>query len=195
MWRGDMNTVERIVACYFQIVRRCLIAGDIKVRQGNNRQFDLLAANLRTGERYHIEAGVTHEENWCPTPATIETLFRQKFFGVPKPKDGPNTDHKRGKTYLPHIKEAYKEHGFDFQSLSRVWCCWKVRDGESGDVAQRLQAVAREYGVVEPTCEVLSLRDQVLPELTRSIGSSNYDDDVLRMLSLLEQRRRQTDEK
>lgn len=187
-----MNTVERIVACYFQLVRGCLIASDIKVPNGNNRQFDLLAANLRLGLNYHVEAGVTHAENWCPTPDAIEKLFRQKFFGVPKPRDGANTDHAKGKSYLLHVKKAYERYGLDFGKVSRVWCCWSVRDGEPSKVADRLCSVAREYGVDSPTCEVLSLRDDVIPALTREIGTSNYDDDVLRMFSLLEQRRIQT---
>lgn len=186
-----MNTVERIVACYFQIVRHCLTASDIKVPRGNNRQFDLLAGDFRTGKLYHVEASVTHEENWCPTPAQIETLFRQKFFGVPKPREGENTDHAKKKTYLPQIKAAYQQYGFDFQKLSRVWCCWVVHAGQPDEVEQRLGSIAREYEVAEPNCEVLSLRDRVLPELTDAVGKSNYDDDVLRMVSLLEQRRKQ----
>ena len=190
-----MNTVERIVACFFQIVRRCLTASDIKVPNGNNRQFDLLAANLRDGLNYHVEAGVTHAENWCPTPDTIEKLFRQKFFGVPKPREGANTDHAKGKSYLQHIKSAYAHYGFDFETVSRVWCCWSVRDGVPAEVADRLCSIAREYSVAKSTCEVLSLRDDVIPALTSAVGTSNYDDDVLRMLSLLEQQRIQTEKR
>ena len=167
-----MNTVERIVACYFQIVRSCLTASDIKVPHGNNRQFDILAANLRTGPRYHVEAGVTHSENWCPTPDIIENLFRQKFSGVPKPREGTNTDHAKGKSYLQHIKSAYDLYGFDFQTLSRVWCCWSVRYGAPATVADRLCSVAREYGVTNPTCEVLSSRDDVIPTLISEVSDS-----------------------
>jgi hypothetical protein len=60
-------------------------------------------------------------------------------------------------------------------------------------VAERDGEIAGEYGVTDAKCELLSLRDRVIPELTDAIGSSNYDDDVLRMISLLEQRRRQAE--
>ena len=73
-----------------------------------------------------------------------------------------------------------------------MWCCWSVRDGAPAEVADRLCLVAREYDVTNPTCEVLSLRDDVIPALISKVGTSNYDDDVLRMLSLLEQQRIQT---
>ena len=135
---------------------------------------------------------MTHSENWCPTPDIIESLFRQKFSGVPKPREGTNTDHAKGKSSLQHIKSAYDLYGFDFQTLSRVWCCWSVRYGAPATVADRLCSVAREYGVTNPTCAVLSLRDDVIPALINKVGTSNYDDDVLRMLSLLEQKRIQT---
>ena len=184
-----MNTVERIVACYFQLVRKCLTGSDIKVLRGNNRQFDLLAFNVPTGAQYHIETGVTHEENWCPTPAEIATRFQEKFFGVPKPRKGRNTDFAKKKSYLPAIKETYSLYGFDYERMTRVWCCWTVRDGSPEEVAEELRALAGKRGVRKPRCEVISMRDTVIPQLTRAIGKSNYEDDVLRMISLLEQRR------
>jgi hypothetical protein len=186
-----VNTVERMVAAYFQLVRGCLTASDVKVLHGNNRQFDLLAYDLRSGRGYHVEAGVTHEMSWCPTPRKIETLFKQKFFGVPKPKEGKNTDHAKKKTYLPQIKLAYRSYGFSFQTLSRVWCCWTVKNGTPEEVGDRLRRLAKRYGVSRPSCELLSLRDTVIPELTNAVGRSNYDDDILRMVSLFEQREKQ----
>lgn len=186
-----MNTVEHIVDCYFQLVRGCFTRADVKVPGGNNRQFDILAANIVDGASYHVEASVTHELNWCPTPEQLRTSFRQKFFGVPRPKEGANTDHAKGKSYLPKIRAAYASLGLDYQSLRRVWCCWVVRDGVPHEVEEQLVKICTEFGVKSPVCEVLSLRDQVMPELTDAIGRSNYDDDVLRMMSLLEQRRAQ----
>jgi hypothetical protein len=188
-----VNTVERIVACYFQLHRGCLIASDVKVAGGNNRQFDLLAADLRNGKRYHVESSVTHQQNWCPTPAEIEKRFVQKFFGVPRPKPGRNTDHARSKSYLAEIQDAYRQYGFDFHAVTRVWCCWQVRNGEAADVAERLRRIAKDRHIRRPDCEVLSLRDDVLPQLAGAIGRSNYDDDVLRMMSLVEQRRMQVE--
>src|SRR5260370_9453483 len=150
-----MNTVERIVACYFQRVRRCWTVSDVKVQGGNNRQFDLLAVSLPNGPKYHVESGVTHEENWCPTYEQLETLFRQKYFGVPRPKGGKNTDHEKKKTYLPSIKQAYALYDFDFLEGARVWCSWSLKDGVTSVAAERLKRIAQEYGITEPVCEVL----------------------------------------
>jgi len=188
-----MNTVERIVARYFEMVRQCLTVSDVKVPNGNNRQFDLLAMNLIEGTQYHVESGVTHEKSWWPTLAKIEKLAREKFFGVPKPPKQPAKKNQvKKESYLLEIKKAYGLYGFEFQSLRRVCCCWTLKDCTPIDLERRLAEIAREFGVANAQCEVLSLRDQVIPELTNVVGRSNYDDDVLRMLSLLEQRRLQS---
>jgi hypothetical protein len=186
-----MNTVERIVLCYFQTVHRCLVASDVKVPGGNNRQFDLLAYSLCDRAQYHVETSVTHHLNWCPTLAQVEEIFRRKFFGVPRKKDGKNTDFERGRNYLGQIKAAYAEYGFEYDQVTRVLCFWKVRDATPEAVVAHMRGVARGYGLPDPKCELLSLRDNVLPKLTESVEKSNYEDDVLRMISLLKEQRRQ----
>lgn len=186
-----MNTVERIVAAYFQMARKCLTVSDVKVDAGNNRQFDLLACNLKTGTQYHVEVGVTHELNWCPDLDKVRDTCRQKFFGVPRPKDGENTDHKKEKSYLKPIKATYQAYGFNFDALTRVYCCWVLSGATAEEGQSAMKEVATEFGVTEPAVELLSLRDVVIPELTTAVGSSNYDDDILRTLSLLGQREKQ----
>jgi hypothetical protein len=44
----------------------------------------------------------------------------------------------------------------------------------------------------EDRFELLSMRDEVLPKLSESIGTSNYDNDILRTISLISQYRKQT---
>jgi hypothetical protein len=188
-----MNTVERIVARYFEMVRRCLTVADVKVPNGNNRQFDLLAMNPIDRVQYHVESGVTHEKSWWPTAEKIEKLAREKFFGVPKPpKQTAKRNQVMKETYLPDIKHAYELYGFKFESVHRVCCCWTLKEGNPSEIEERLKKIAGEFGIPNAPCELLSLRDRVIPELTSVVGKSNYDDDVLRMLSLLEQRRIQT---
>lgn len=185
-----MNTVERIVARYFEMVRRCLTVADVKVPNGNNRQFDLLALNPVDGVQYHVESGVTHEKSWWPTLEKMEKLAREKFFGVPKPPKQTAQGTKVGKEYLPAIKQAYELYGFQFASVNRVLCCWTLKNDNSAKIEEHLRKIAEdEFGIQEARFEILSLRDAVIPELTSAVGKSNYDDDVLRMLSLLEQRR------
>jgi len=100
-----MNTVERIVACYFQMVRRCLTASDVKVPPGNNRQFDLLAC-VRSGDQYHIEAGVTNELNWCPTLPKTRNLVPSEVLRSAETQAGTNTDHAKKKRYLRQIRDT-----------------------------------------------------------------------------------------
>lgn len=114
-----MNAVEHIVESYFRFCRGCFTMADYKVPNGNNRQFDLLAFNVKTGEQYHIESGVTHCENWCPTTKKLVTKFNQKFLGVPKEKEGENTDFGKGKTYKAQIWAGYRSVGFDPEKVQR----------------------------------------------------------------------------
>jgi hypothetical protein len=81
-----MNAVEQIVEIYFQKILNCLTHPDIKVEKGNNRQFDLLAYNIKTKKAYHIESSVKHELRWNPTIDELMELIRFKFFGTLKEK-------------------------------------------------------------------------------------------------------------
>ena len=67
-----MNAAEHIVESYFRLCRHCFTRTDQKVPQGNNRQFDVLAYNVKDKVPYHIEVSVTHQENWCPTIEELE---------------------------------------------------------------------------------------------------------------------------
>ncbi|MDP1539464.1 MAG: hypothetical protein U0998_10730 [Moraxellaceae bacterium] len=62
-----MNAAEHIVDAYFRLARGCFMLADKKVKKGNNRQLDILAYHLKDQLEFHIEVGVTHQENWRPT--------------------------------------------------------------------------------------------------------------------------------
>ena len=90
-----MNTAEHIVESYFRLCRGCFTITDRKVKNGNNRQLDILAYNVKEKLQFHIEVGVTHRLNWAPTREDLRLYFEHKFFGAPpkrESKGGAATD-------------------------------------------------------------------------------------------------------
>jgi hypothetical protein len=179
-----VNTVEHIVDCYFRICRRCFTMNDVKVISGNNRQFDLLAINIIDGQQYHVESSVTHSWDWFTELHALTQELDRKFFGVPAPKDGANTDFAKGRNYRKQIDEMYCLLGLNPEKLNRVYCVWAL------PVFDRLNEQLFEYSLERkvPPIQVVSFRDTILPELEKSVGTANYEDEALRTLSLLRQR-------
>lgn len=158
---------------------------DIKVINGNNRQIDLLAVNLNTSEQYHVEVSVTHQENWCPTPDDLFPEFEKKYFGVPPKREGKKTDYATGKTYENQIYKTYEAVGLNSRSIKRVWVCWTVLGTDSID--SQMKQYCKKRGLKIDSIEILSFRDVIIPSLMSKVATSNYEDDVLRTLSLLQQ--------
>lgn len=188
-----MNTTEKIVESYFRLCRDCFTMADLKVINGNNRQIDLLAISPKTDEQYHVEVSVTHQENWCPTPDDLFAEFEKKYFGAPAKREGKNTDYALGKTYEKQIYETYKSVGLNPRKIKRVWVCWTVV--EADNIEGQLTAYCRKRGINKKALEILSFRDVVIPSLLGKVATSNYEDDVLRTLSLLQQYEKQQSKK
>lgn len=188
-----MNTAEHIVDAYFRLVRGCFTLADRKVKRGNNRQLDILAYHLKTNMAFHIEVGVTHQQNWCPTLEELGPQFEKKFFGAPPERKGRNdgtTDFEKGKSYWSQLETTYKDVGFDPEKVQRTWVCWVVRnysDIKPIQVKHQSMLLSREFDI-----EVMSLRDFILPELQDAIGTANYDDEILRTLGFVKQRELQS---
>ncbi len=188
-----MNAAEHIVDSYFRLTRGCFTLVDRKVEQGNNRQLDVLAYRLTTQEAFHIEVGVTHRQNWCPTLEELGPQFEKKFFGAPPERKGRTdgtTDFEKGKSYWPQIEATYSAVGFDPHAVQRVWVCWVVKnhnDAQPIRVTHLSKHLSKEFEI-----EVLSLRDFILPELQNSVGTANYDDEILRTLGFVKQRELQS---
>ena len=185
-----MNATEHIVESYFRLCRGCFTQTDRKVDSGNNRQFDLLAYDLKKDEQFHIEISVTHALTWCLTRENVGVEFEKKFFGAPAKRtstSGAATDYEKGRSYFPQIESAYQKIGFKPEKVKRVWVCWILKGKEENSrpisFPFRSKHLNRVFDV-----EVLSLRDYILPELEKTIRLSNYEDEVLRTLSLLKQR-------
>lgn len=183
-----MNTVEHIVECYFRICLKCFTMHDVKVASGNNRQFDLLAVSLLDGRQYHVESSVTHCENWCPSVDDLIEKFDRKFFGVPIAREGANTDHTRGRTYQKEIFEMYEAVGLTPEKIERIYCCWIVPNEPGLHDTLRNYCAERRIRPIR----VIGFRDEVLPELEKTVATSNYEDEALRTLSLLQQKSVQT---
>lgn len=185
-----MNTTERIVESYFRLCRGCFTYPDVKVPGGNNRQLDLLAYNIREDAQYHIETSVTHELSWRAKWENLETKFERKYFGVPAKREGPNTDYSKGKNYFAEIKRAYTMVGFAARDIQRIWITWVIPKDD--DFAENLKNYCKRKRLGKRPIKVVSFRDELLPDLLSTVGKSNYDDDVLRTLSLLRQYERQS---
>lgn len=178
-----MNTVEHIVECYFRYCKNCFTITDVKVPGGNNRQCDLLAYNIKTQEQYHVESSVTHQENWCPSTEDLPEVFDKKFRGTPPKREGKKTDYAKGKAYYSNICETYRRVGFSPRKIKRVFITWKVID--ENNLSKLLRKYKKQHKI---NVLVWSFRDVILPELINRVSTSNYDDEVLRTLSLLRQR-------
>jgi hypothetical protein len=183
-----VNTSEHIVESYFRLCRGCFTYSDLKVARGNNRQLDILAYHLRDKLQFHVEVGVTHMTNWCPTREDLLAQFERKFFGVPPERTsatGGATDFEKKKSYFAQIKETYAGAGFSPDDVKRVWVCWIVKREEekTKSLVLPLTYLGQTFEI-----EVLSLRDCVLPDLKDTIGTANYDDEILRTLGFIKQR-------
>ncbi|MCO6048122.1 hypothetical protein NG895_29865 [Aeoliella sp. ICT_H6.2] len=186
-----MNTTEKIVEAYYRLCKNCFTYPDKKVASGNNRQLDLLAYCIPTEEQLHIEASVTHELSWRATWPKLRDAFDRKFFGAPQRREGNNTDFSRGRNYFDAIQCTYESVGFCLSKLQRVWVTWVLPEDASFD--DHLSTYCASRGLPADGIRVVSFRDEVLPELSESVGRSNYGDDSLRTLSLIQQWHSQTD--
>jgi len=128
---------------------------------------------------------VTHRENWCPTPTELFPEFDKKYFGAPAKREGKKTDYALGKSYEEQIYKTYKSVGLTPRSIKRVWVCWTVIDAE--DLDSHLAKYCKKRNLKRNSIEVVSFRDVVIPTLMEKVAKANYEDDVLRTLSLLQQ--------
>jgi hypothetical protein len=187
-----VNTTEHIVEEYFRHCRNCFTLSDVKVIGGNNRQIDLLAHSVVSGDSYHIEVSVTHARSFMETKSKLKPQFDKKFFGMPKIKPGMSngtTDAEKGKDYFKQICETYEKSGIDPEKIKRVWVSWVVAEHES-DGKFELTHEHEKFNRIN--IEVLSMRNLIIPSLSDTVGKANYDDEILRTFSLLKQWNTQT---
>jgi hypothetical protein len=188
-----MNATEHLVEVYFRQKGHFTVT-DIKVEKGNNRQFDILTYDNKVKKFCHVEVSVTHTLNWIRTIDSISEEVRFKFFGIPKNKRPENlkSDFSKGKTYLEPIKATYAKFGIDYENVKRVWCTWCLSDADISKIDSWKISMASEFNLQPSNFDILLFRDEVLTTLLNKIGTSNYDDELLRTLSLIGEYNRQT---
>lgn len=179
-----MNTAERIVEAYFRHVLGCFTLTDVKIEGGNNRQLDLVAYHARTGEQYHVETSVKIA-GFDPDLDRLAKAFARKFFGVPRENGKPTGDHALGKDYRAAVNRAYKRLGLTPSRVRRVYVCWSVPGVTQEELDAFCLSFSGRYRLRRNPIQVWSFRDRVLPGLMEAVGTSNYEDDALRTLSLL----------
>lgn len=182
-----MSATEHIVEAYFRYKLKCFTMHDVKVAGGNNRQFDLLAYQVESGEQYHVEIAVTHEASWAPTLEKLQKRFEIKFFGAPAERERPGRDFINGRVYGEEINATYRSVGFDPSNVQRIWVCWTVAKADQSKLDSFLQGYSKKKKLGERAIKVWSFRDTILKELIAEIGKSNYDDPLLRTISLVRQ--------
>ena len=182
-----MNTAEQIVDAYYRLCEDCFTISDRKVLGGNNRQIDILAYHLKDRRAYHVEVGVTH-----PAIKELGEKFDRKFFGKPGERDGSssNTDQAKGKNYFDKILQTYESVGLVPTEVNRVWVCWMVK-GRKDPAPFTMTYAVPHLKNKKFDIQVLSMRDHVLNKLEEKIGTSNYDDVILRTLGFIKQRENQ----
>jgi hypothetical protein len=183
-----MNTTEHIVEQYYRL-QGYFTNVDIKVIDGNNRQFDILAfhPSKRKNKILHIEISIAHGENWSQTLEPLKNEVRKKFFGNPRPSDKKTSDFQKGKNYYNQIKKTYEHYGLDSNKVVRVWCTWFMKDLTAKSKKQWQNELAIEFKLKPNNFDILLFRDEVIPYMINYVGTSNYEDEVLRMFSLLKE--------
>jgi hypothetical protein len=190
-----MNSTERLVEAYYRQKGHFTLT-DVKVQNGNNRQFDILSYDSNSREFFHIEISVTHSLNWATNLSLITNEMRFKFFGIPKNKrpNNPKTDFNKGKTYVNAIKSTYSKYGINFETVNRVWCTWNLSQEEIEKIESWKNSMKEEFKIEPNKFHILLFRDEVLQTLINKIGTSNYDDEILRTLSLISEYKKQRNE-
>jgi hypothetical protein len=179
-----MNTGERIVESYFRHCRGCFTTPDVKVKGGNNRQIDLLAFEPKSGVAYHVESSVLPSGRYFNKSSSWKSpiaIFQNKFFGQPPRNQTPTFVVREDDTNYRKIQSTYALHGIDPVTVRRVWVCWNL--GDYGISLSEIYDYFEQRSVQRDLVEIVSFRDVIVPSLQQRIGSSNYEDDVLRTFS------------
>ncbi len=59
-----MNITEQVVEVYYTFCKNCFTFSDVKIKDGEGRQIDLLAYDIENKIIYHIESSIsiTHDK-------------------------------------------------------------------------------------------------------------------------------------
>ena len=160
---ASLEPEVHIVDCYLRLVKNCFTMTNVMLEGG--KEIDLLAVNLVSGEKYHVEVRVA-----------IGRGFRIRLIDT-QTKNGRK--HRRGLDTLNEIKfaspavvKAIKEI-FGSSEYKKVLCVWAV---EGENVIERAKSL---YDI-----EIWKISD-IMGDLIRQVGTKSYRDDVLRTVQLI----------
>lgn len=165
-----METTEKIVEAYLRYVRKCATIPNISC--GGQFEIDLLAINLVTCRRYHVESGVS-------ISGVFGELTDKPFSGEALKQRTQAAGQRRTISYFAERKFARQEivrtlsnYGFHDGEYSKVIVSWGWTAGAAAQAAER--------GI-----ELWDFRD-ILREMVNQIQNSRqyFTDDTLRTLHL-----------
>jgi hypothetical protein len=155
-----------IVDRYMQLVKKCFTMTNIMLEGG--KEIDLLAFNLITKEKYHVEVRVATGRG-----------FRLRLIDTQTKK---GRKHRRGLDTLNDIKFAHPtvvsavKEIFGSRDYKKVLVVWDVEDGAVIEQAKSL------YNI-----EIWKISD-IISELLQEVKTKPYRNDVLRTIQLISRR-------
>lgn len=158
-----MEPEVHLVEKYFQEILGCFTITNLRLKGG--KEIDLLATNLATGEKYHIECRVATSRGFKLRPEDTYTKTGRA--------------HRRGLNFFakekfnhPAVLEKVRAL-FGNLNYRKVLVVWDVQDKSVVTQAKEL------YGI-----EVWFLKE-ILVHLTTKINTRGSRDDILRMIELV----------
>lgn len=122
-----METSEKIVEAYVRYVKRWATISNI--RCGGQFEIDLIAIDPVSGERYHIESGISISsgfKNLTAKPFDPEKLKLRKQQAQQRRTLGYFAKRKFG---APGVLKTLKDYGFKKGNYTRVIVTWGCQDG------------------------------------------------------------------
>jgi len=165
-----METTEKIVEAYARYVRGWATLPNVKC--DGQLEIDLMAVDPRTGERFHIESGVSVSESYSKLTAKPfipeDRKTRGKVAGARRTV-GHFIEHKFG---APEIIRKLSEYGFEPGHYGRIIATWSWTD--------EAKSQADNAGI-----ELWDFR-QIMAEIAEAIEHQRtyFTDDTLRTINL-----------
>jgi len=165
-----METTERIVEAYTRYVRGWATLPSIRCE--GQLEIDLLAIDLVSLDRYHIESGVSVSGAYSKLtnqPYSPDVLKQRTKQAGQRRTLGYFSDRKFGD---PHVVSKLKEYGFEDGNYRKIIVTWGWQDG--------VEEAARAAGIL-----LWDFRDLIHEIAERFTGDRTYfGDDTLRTLHL-----------
>ncbi len=165
-----METTERIVEAYVRYIKGCATIPN--VRCDGQLEIDLLAIDLKTGERYHIESGVSVSGSYSKLtnhPYSADELKKRVKQAGQRRTLGYFRDRKFGDE---HVVSKLKDYGFHEGNYEKVVVTWGWQNGID-EAARRAKITLWDFR-------------QLIAELAKAFASQRtyFGDDTLRTLHL-----------